>query len=138
MWAVSGRPTVRGMSNYTLKPISELAARHHGAVKLAGAELGVESFGIQILDLPAGFDDYPEHDHSDDGHEEVYAVLAGSGEFMIDGEGVPIGPDRLLRVAPEARRKLMPGPEGIRLLAIGCSIGRAYERPEGFRLAVRS
>ncbi len=126
------------MSNYTLRPISELSALHHGAVKLAGAELGVESFGIQVLDFPPGFADYPEHDHAEEAQEEVYAVLAGSGEFTIDGETVPVNPDCLLRVAPEARRKLTPGPQGIRLLAIGCSIGQSYERPEGFRLAVRS
>jgi uncharacterized cupin superfamily protein len=56
------------------------AAIHHDLVKLAAAELGVESFGMQVLDLPPDFREYPEHDHADDGQEEVYVVLRGSGQ----------------------------------------------------------
>src|SRR5437764_14261629 len=108
--------SVSAMSNYTVKHIDELAALHHGAVKLVGAELGIESFGVQVLTFPAGFADYPEHDHADDGQEEVYVVLDGSGEFTIDGESVAVDPSQLLRVAPSARRKLTPGPGGVRLL----------------------
>ena len=51
------------MDMFTLKQIDELASIHNGAVKLAADELGVESFGMQVLDFPAGFADYPEHDH---------------------------------------------------------------------------
>lgn len=138
MWRQRSAPSVSAMSNYTVKHIDELAALHHGAVKLVGAELGVESFGVQVLEFPPGFADYPEHDHAADGQEEVYIVLAGSGEFTIDGETVAVDPSRLMRVAPAARRKLTPGPDGVRLLAIGCAIDQPYERPEGFRLAVRS
>ncbi len=124
------------MSNHTVKHIDELAALHHGAVKLVGAELGVQSFGLQVLEFPPGFADYPEHDHAEDGQEEVYVVLEGSGRFTIDGESVPVDPSRLLRVAPAALRKLTPGPDGVRVLAIGCSIDQPYERPDAFRVAV--
>lgn len=126
------------MSGYTVKQIDEMQALHDGIVKLAGAELGVESFGLQVLDLPAGFSDYPEHDHSHDGQEEVYVVLRGSGEFEIDSERVSIDPGRLVRIAAGCRRRLEPGPDGVRILAIGCTPGKTYQRPEDFRLAVRS
>ncbi len=126
------------MSGYTVKTIDEMHDLHHGAVKLAGAELGVESFGIQLLDFPAGFSAYPEHDHADDGQEEVYVVLQGSGEFEIDGERVPVDPGRMLRVEPHARRKLWPGSEGVRILAVGCARNGTYVRPEGFQLASAS
>ncbi|HYP55746.1 MAG TPA: hypothetical protein VEQ41_05515 [Solirubrobacterales bacterium] len=33
----------------------------------AAAGLGVSSFGISIIDLAPGAEDYPEHDHSPDG-----------------------------------------------------------------------
>jgi mannose-6-phosphate isomerase-like protein (cupin superfamily) len=121
------------MDGYTLKRIDEMQSLHHGAVKLAAAELGIESFGMQVLDLPQGFA-YPEHDHTEDGQEEVYLVLAGSAEFDVDGERVSTAPGEMLRVSPAARRKLEPGPEGVRLLAIGCTPAQPYERPEGFRL----
>lgn len=89
---------------------------------------------MQLLDLPAGFSDYPEHDHSADGMEEVYVVLDGAAVFEIDGERVPLDRDRMLRVTPDARRKLHPGPEGVRILAIGSTLSRPYERPDAFRL----
>jgi len=126
------------MRGFTLKPIDGMCAIHDGAVKLAGAELGVESFGIQILDLPASFSHYPEHDHASDGQEEVYLVLRGTGEFELDGERVTIDPGSVLWVAPGTRRRLDPGPEGVRVAAIGSAPGHAYERPAGFRLAATS
>jgi len=126
------------MSGFTVRAIDELASIHDGVVKLAGAELGVESFGLQILDFPAGFAHYPEHDHAHDGQEEVYVVLRGSGTFHVDGERVPAGPGTMLRVEPGSRRRLEVGADGVRLLAIGCAPDRRYERPEDFRLAVRS
>ena len=122
------------MSDYTQRPIAEMASLHHGAVRLAAAELGVESFGMQLLDFPAGFDGYPEHDHAGDGMEEVYVVMSGSGEFDVDGERVAVDPSSMLRIGSGARRKLTPGPEGVRLLAIGCVQGGAYSRPQPFRL----
>jgi uncharacterized cupin superfamily protein len=110
---------------------------HDGAVKLAGAELGVESFGLQVLEFPPGFADYPEHDHAEDDQEEVYLFLRGSGELEIDGERVPVQAGQMVRVEAASRRKLWPGAEGMRFLAIGSSRARAYERPEDFELAVQ-
>ena len=117
---------------YTLKQIDELPAIFHGAVKLAGDALGVETFGLQVIDLPPGFADYPEHDHAQDGQEEVYAVLSGAVDFEIAGERAHAGAGSILRVEPAAKRKLVPGPEGARILAIGCAAG--YTRPDDFRV----
>jgi mannose-6-phosphate isomerase-like protein (cupin superfamily) len=126
------------MSGYTLKQIDELRSIHGGAVKLAGAELGVQSFGLQVLDFPAGFAHYPEHDHSEDGQEEVYVLLRGSAEFTVDGERLPLDAGGLLRVPAGSKRKLEPGADGVRILAIGWTPGRQYERPEDFQLAART
>ena len=125
------------MSGYTVKTIDEMASIHDGMVKLAAAELGVESFGMQVLDFPAGFAHYPAHDHSEDGQEEVYLVLRGSAAFEIDGERVPLGAGGMIRITPESRRTLDPGPDGVRILAIGCAAGQAYARPDDFQLAAR-
>jgi len=84
-------------SGYTVKGIDDMQSLHHGAIKLAAAELGVEFLGMQVLDLPAGFTEYPEHDHAEDGQEEVYAVLAGSAECTIDGDRVPIEAGQMVR-----------------------------------------
>jgi quercetin dioxygenase-like cupin family protein len=126
------------VQGFKVKRIDELASIHHGAVKLAGDELGVRSFGLQVLDFPPGFADYPEHDHSDDGQEEVYVVLEGSAEFEVEGERVAAEAGSLLWVGAESRRRLEAGPTGVRILAIGCAPDGSYERPEDFRLAARA
>ena len=52
------------MADYTVKTIDEMEAVFGGAFKRARAELGVTSFGMQVLDMPPNVDgQYPEHDH---------------------------------------------------------------------------
>lgn len=126
------------MQTYRSRSIDDLESIHGGAVKLAGAELGVETFGLQVLEFPAGFTHYPEHDHSEDGQEEVYVVLHGSADFEIDGRRVPAAAGTMLWVGANGRRTLTPGPDGVRILAIGCAPGGAYERPDDFRLSARA
>jgi hypothetical protein len=107
----------------------------------AAAALGVSSFGISIIDLSPAANDYPEHDHSEDGiggqmfakrpqqlgQEEVYVALRGSGTLEADGREYPLDPDHIARVDPDVKRRVLPGSEGIRLLVIGATPGQAYD-----------
>jgi mannose-6-phosphate isomerase-like protein (cupin superfamily) len=117
------------MGEYTVKRIDELEAIYGGSFKRARAELGVSSFGMQVLDLPPSVTGYPEHDHGQDGQEEVYIVLRGSADMDIDGEHVTIDPETLVRVAAGTKRKVVPGDKGARLLVIGGIPGHVYEAP---------
>ena len=126
------------MDGFTVKLIDEMAAVSDGIVKLAGAELGVESFGVQVFDFPGGYSEYPEHDHSQDGQEEVYVVLEGSAEFEIDGQQVSLDRARMLWIGAGTKRRLEPGPDGVRILAIGSTLGKPYERPDGLGLPAES
>jgi mannose-6-phosphate isomerase-like protein (cupin superfamily) len=118
------------MGDYTSKKIDEMEAIMRGGFKRARAELGVQAFGMQVIEMPPDFQNYPEHDHSERGQEEVYIVLRGSAEVDVDGERVPIDPDTMIRVGPSAKRKIYPGSEGVRLLALGGTPGQAYEAVE--------
>jgi mannose-6-phosphate isomerase-like protein (cupin superfamily) len=118
------------MTDYTAKRIDEMEAAFGGGMKKARAELGVESFGMQVIDLPANYGDYPEHDHEEDGQEEVYSVMHGSGQIEIEGERIELTPAVLVRVGPGIKRKLYAGPEGLRVLALGGTPGAAYEARE--------
>ena len=107
----------------------------------AAAGLDVSSIGISIIDMAAGANDYPEHDHSAEGiggqmfakrpeqlgQEEVYIALRGSGTLEADGEQFPIDENHIARVGPDVKRKVIPGPDGIRLLALGATPGQAYD-----------
>jgi hypothetical protein len=118
------------MAGHAVKKIDEMEAVYGGAFKRVRAELGVESFGIQIIDMPAGFDGYPEHDHSQDGQEEVYLALRGGGEIEIEGERSPLDTDHIARVGPGVKRKVWPGEDGIRLLIVGGVPEGTYEPPD--------
>ena len=80
------------MSTHTVKKIDDMEAVFGGGFKRARAELGVESFGMQIIDMPPNYDNYPVHDHEQDGQEEVYVTLRGDGEIEIEGEHLPARP----------------------------------------------
>jgi uncharacterized cupin superfamily protein len=124
------------MGTYTVKKIDEMEAVYSGAFKRARAELGVESFGMQIIDLPPSYEHYPEHDHSEDGQEEVFLALRGGGEIEIDGERHPLDGDHVARVASGTMRKVWPGDQGIRLLVLGGKPGGIYDAPEISKLGV--
>jgi hypothetical protein len=123
------------MADYTVKRIDEMDGAYGGAFKRARAELGVSSFGMAIIDLPPSFDRYPTHDHASDGQEEVFMALRGSGELLIDrSERVPLDADHVVRVASGTDRKVLAGPDGLRVLVLGAKPGAVYEAPAASEL----
>jgi mannose-6-phosphate isomerase-like protein (cupin superfamily) len=120
--------------SYEVKKIDDMEAIYKGAFKRARAELGVESFGMQIIDLPPNYENYPEHDHSHDSQEEVFFVLRGGGEIEIAGERFPLDGDYVASVSAETKRKIWPGPEGIRVVVLGGVPGEAYEAADMTKL----
>lgn len=117
------------MSDYTAKRIDEMDTFYKGLFRRARSELGVQSFGLAVIDLERGLDDHPEHDHAAAGQEEVFVVLRGTGTIEIDGEVTALDPDTIVRVGPGARRRIRPGEGGMRLIAIGGVPGKAYQAP---------
>jgi hypothetical protein len=115
------------MVDYTAKRIDEMESAYGGGFVKARAELGVTAFGMQVIQLPPDFGDYPEHDHAESGQEEVFLAIGGSGWIDIDGERVDLDGDTFVRVAPEIKRKIYSGPDGLRVLAIGGCPGEPYK-----------
>jgi mannose-6-phosphate isomerase-like protein (cupin superfamily) len=115
------------MSDYTAKRIKDMEAAYGGGFVKVRAELGVTSFGVQVIQLPPDYTDYPLHDHAESGQEEVFTALSGSGWIEIEGERVDLEPDVLVRVGPSSKRKVFAGPDGLRMLALGAVPGAAYE-----------
>jgi mannose-6-phosphate isomerase-like protein (cupin superfamily) len=115
------------MADYTVKRIDDMEAIYGGSFKRARAELGASSFGMQVIDMPPNAEMYPEHDHSEDGMEEIYVVLRGRGEIEVAGDRITIDPETIVRVGPGTKRKIWPGGEGLRVLALGGVPGKLYE-----------
>jgi len=95
------------------------------------AELGVTSFGLNLLRLRPGQQGrIHRHEHQ----EEVYVVLEGTLTLVIEGEPRELQRGEIARVAPEIRRRLANRHrESVLLLALGGAnehVGRdgaAYE-----------
>jgi hypothetical protein len=115
------------MADYTARRIEEMEAGFGGGFVKARAELGVTAFGMQVIQLPPEYGDYPEHDHAESGQEEVFLAIGGSGWIEIEGERVELDGKTFVRVGPEAKRKVYAGPDGLRLLALGGCPGEPYK-----------
>jgi mannose-6-phosphate isomerase-like protein (cupin superfamily) len=121
--------------DYTIKRVDEMERAFGGAFVRVRAELGVESFGVQVVELPPNSGEIsPEHDHVHDGQEEVYLLLGGSADVVLPDRTVTLDPDTFVRIGPATRRRVRSSPDGARLLMLGAMPGRAYEPPENSRL----
>jgi len=115
------------MPDVKILKTDDCAPAFGGAMKLVRDSLGVQSFGIQVIDMPPNADAYPEHDHSEDGQEEVYTVLNGACTLIVGGEEHNLEPDMFARVGPNETRKIVTKDKPVRLLALGAAPGKAYE-----------
>jgi uncharacterized cupin superfamily protein len=115
------------VADVTVKKIEDLEAGMGGGFKYARQGLGVESFGLNVLDIPPGYTGYPEHDHTESGQEEVYIPVAGSATLTAGGEEHRLEPGMMVRVAPGVRRKIVTTDEHVRVIALGGTPGKAYE-----------
>ena len=62
-------------------------------------------------------------DAFDPNQEEVYIPLSGAATLVADGSEFELRPGTMVRVGPDQLRQLLPGPDGIRFVAIGGSPG---------------
>jgi mannose-6-phosphate isomerase-like protein (cupin superfamily) len=115
------------MADYTAKRINDMESAFGGGFVKVRAELGVTSFGVQIIRLPPESSDYPEHDHAEDGQEELYAALTGSGWIDIEGERVELESDVLVRIGADVKRKVYAGADGLVMLIVGGAPGELYK-----------
>jgi len=115
------------MTDVTVRSIDDMEAIHGGLARRARAELGVTGWGMQVLTLPPNWEGYPDHNHNaeafDANQEEVYIPLSGSAKLVADGTEFELRPGLMVRVGPDQLRRILPGPDGIRFVAIGGSPG---------------
>ncbi len=115
------------MGDVTVKHIDDLESYDDkGRFIFARKGLGITSFGVNVQRWPAGYADYPDHDHEKDGQEEVYFVVDGSVTLETSEGAFELSPGTFARVDPDVRRKLVPGEDGVTLLSLGGTPG-SYE-----------
>lgn len=81
-------------------------------------QLGLQGVALGLINLPPGRGYTFTHHHRD--QEEVYIVLSGQGELLVDGERVLLAAGDLVRVDPASRRALNnPGEAPLRIVCAG-------------------
>ncbi len=86
------------MADVTIKRVEDFEAIFGGGLRRARSGLGVRSFGMQVEEFPPNATQYPEHDHSADGMEEVYTALEGKAILVVGGEEYELEPGTFARV----------------------------------------
>ncbi len=121
------------MADVTAATFDEMEPMFGGVARRARATLGVTSVGMQVFTLPPNWDGYPEHNHGanaiDPNQEEVYIPVEGSATLVADGESIQLEPGMMVRVGVDQKRKIVPGPNGVRFIALGGAPGTFEASP---------
>jgi hypothetical protein len=117
-----------------VKSFDEMDSGLGGMYVRARAELGVSSFGMQVIRLQANSTVYPEHAHRgaphtalQNDHEEVYVPLSGNATLIAGDHTWELRPGVAARVAAQQLRTIVTGPTPFEMLALGGAPGRVYE-----------
>jgi hypothetical protein len=117
----------------TVASFEQMEPIYDGLARRARASLGVTGWGMQVMTLRPNWDGYPNHRHDasveDANQEEVYIPIEGSGILHADGEAFELRPGLMVRVGPEQLRRIVPGDEGIRFVALGAVPGTFHPSP---------
>jgi hypothetical protein len=130
----AGNPDEEGIVvDVTVASFEEMEPIYDGIARRARATLGVSGWGMQVMALPPSWDGYPNHNHDasveDANQEEVYIPLEGWGHLYADGEVFELRPGMMVRVGPEQLRRIVPGEQGIRFVALGAVPGTFRPSP---------
>jgi mannose-6-phosphate isomerase-like protein (cupin superfamily) len=111
------------MADVTVSAFEQMEPIYEGLARRARATLGVTSFGMQVMTLPPNWDGYPDHRHdasvADANQEEVYIPIEGSATLRAGEERFELRPGMMVRVGPGQLRQILPGPAGVRFVALG-------------------
>lgn len=74
-----------------------------GGWALVRRSLGLQAFGMNLVEIPPG-GDIPEHDEVSRDQEEVFVCISGTPTLVVDGEPHPFPEGTFARLDPEPRR----------------------------------
>jgi uncharacterized cupin superfamily protein len=94
---------------------------------LVRKSLGVESFGINMVELRPG-GSIREHDETERDQEEVFFVVEGSPTLVVDGVDHPLRAGSFARLDPEPQRTVRNDADGVaRVLIVSAPRTSGYE-----------
>lgn len=114
--------------------------RHHldfdalTGLTLPWRDLDAQSCALGWVRLEAGQGATFQHTH--ESQEEVYVVLEGAAEMVVDGERLRLERGDHLRVAPEAKRALRAAPDSGLFMLVAGAVGSGWPRHPGSRTLI--
>ena len=94
---------------------------------LARKSLGLQSFGMNVVELPPG-ESIPEHDETGGDQEEVFIVLEGSPSLVVDGREIEAPAGTFARLDPQLSRTVVNhGEEPASVLIVSAPRSSGYE-----------
>jgi mannose-6-phosphate isomerase-like protein (cupin superfamily) len=99
-------------------PATWKSVRHH---------FGISAFGVNAVTKDADNVLIPEHDHAENGDQELYVILVGEALATLDGEQVRVPAGCAVGVEGATRRKFESTTSPTTLMVIGAVPGQAYE-----------
>jgi quercetin dioxygenase-like cupin family protein len=109
---------------FTIGKLGEF--EQNGRWQLVRRGLGVESFGLNVVEIEQGYS-IPEHNEVDRDQEEVFIVLEGDAVMVIDGEDHPAPAGTFVRVAPPLMRTVRNvGEQPVTLLIVSAPTTSGY------------
>ena len=126
------------MTEYTklnLRDDVENFAERHGLapdleLRFGRSALGIKGGGVSYQQRGPNLGGATGHRHQT--QEEVYIVIAGSGQAKLDDEVLELSQWDVIRVPPTVARAFASGPDGLELIAIGYGDGGDGETIQGF------
>jgi uncharacterized cupin superfamily protein len=73
---------------------------------LVRRSLGVDAFGVNLVEIPPG-ERIPEHDETERDQEEVFLVLEGSPSLVVDGREIEAPAGTFARLDPHLSRTIV-------------------------------
>ena len=111
----------------TVDELQDIAYRDDTHMRPVRHHLGITAFGTNAWTAAKVGDRLmPEHEE-DAGSEELYVVLRGRARFEIGDDTVDAPEGTLVFVEPETNRTAFAEEPGTTVLAVGSTVGKAYE-----------
>lgn len=82
--------------------------------------LECDKLGVTVVDCEPGWTG-KEHDHCDEGHEEVYVLVQGEATVTVDGEEVAMTAGDAIRISPESTRQIRNGDTESTFVLVGAT-----------------
>lgn len=101
-----------------------------GNWQLVRRTLGVQAFGVNVVEVPPG-EQIPEHDEQARDQEELFYVIGGNATLLIDGEAHPAPEGTFARLDPVHSRTVRnDGDEPVSVLIVSAPRSSGYEPME--------